>query len=203
MSYKFNLNGDTISFIKNYVDNSIVYDDEIFVNHYGDHISYINLNQYTNSSIYYHYDITHECFYPIFAYDKKEMKEKKLHFFVHETSTDYLINIYYFIEWVATETPGAYSAELLAEERFLIMDKNFLNRKSVKIVDDYLFDIPVDLLSQNGVYYRKFSAIDLKEKLQEAIKNNNLSPKRKKEAIALNESISENDNDIIFYGKFK
>lgn len=84
-----------------------------------------------------------------------------------------------------------------------LWDHDTKNLETIKgFYDDY-FDMEIENLNlsvRGEVVHLKYSAIDFKEKLVEALENGELSEKKISEFTKLNQQISEEDNPVFLIG---
>jgi len=88
--------------------------------------------------------------------------------------------------------------------RFLIIDKKTLKGAYYNMKNDFLGDLSTWAGFENGYYVRNYDPGDLKDDLEKALKENkNMSAKMKEKVTKLKDSITDNDNNYIIYGKLK
>ena len=89
--------------------------------------------------------------------------------------------------------------------RYFIIEKATGKGSYCRIYDDYLYDREVTWVSgMNGYYYRHIEPVVLMEEIEEALaKHPEWSEERRTKLEKLKETIDEDDNNYIFYGKLK
>ena len=89
--------------------------------------------------------------------------------------------------------------------RYFIIEKATGKGSYCRIYDDYLYDREVTWVSgMNGYYYRHIEPVVLLEEIEEALaKHPEWSEERRTKLEKLKETIDEDDNNYIFYGKLK
>lgn len=89
--------------------------------------------------------------------------------------------------------------------RFLIVDKKTMKGSYYSFKNDFLGDIPFQWANfENGYYVNNSDPGDLKDALEKALKENkNMSNSMKEKVTKLKNSITDNDNNYIIYGKLK
>jgi len=89
---------------------------------------------------------------------------------------------------------------------FFVVEKGALKGSFFKLKNDYfddqIIDFPVYTFS-NGYFVRNYDPGDLLEHLEKALSNRNLSAAMRQKLTQLMNSISEKDNNYIFYAKIK
>lgn len=89
--------------------------------------------------------------------------------------------------------------------RFLIIDKKTLKGSYYSLKNDFLGDIPFQWATfENGYYVNNSDPGDLKDALEKALKENkNMSASMKDKVTKLKNSITDNDNNYVIFGKLK
>lgn len=160
------------------------YDLEVFINTNTPFTGY----SHVASCVYYNYDSTTHELVPAFAFDKTKFG----YIYVSE-----LNNCFFF------------SVEKIEKERYasshiILYDKKTEKGNQVNLVNDYLGGIPFTIYSfKNGIYQERMTASDFREKAEQALKKNKLSEEKRKHLSNLVNSMSDDDNDIVFYGPLK
>jgi hypothetical protein len=99
---------------------------------------------------------------------------------------------------IYSELPGFYCCFNI------LVDKNTLDANYFYIKNDYWGGIITSSnVFSNEYFINEVTAIYLKQRLEIAIKNENLDDQMRQKLIDLNNSLSPNDNNIIFFGKLK
>jgi hypothetical protein len=98
------------------------------------------------------------------------------------------------------------NSSYIGNYKYFIVEKSSLKGTFFKIIDDYLgnneIEWPVFQFS-NGYYIRNFEPAELMDKLDGMLSNRNLTATMKEKLTKLKNSVSENDNNYIFYAKMK
>ena len=154
--------------------------EEIFTNYTPGVISFF----ITGTDTLYHYDTNDNSLRPKFAV---EFKNKKL------------LNI-------CRELPGYYYASLRGDDtrwRTLMVNKKTLNAFYTSMVNDFYGGIESALFFSNDYYLETVNAFTLKGRIKKVLEDKNLPPETRKRLTDLDNSLTEDDNDIVFYGKLK
>jgi len=154
--------------------------EEIFTNYTPGVVSFY----VTGTDTLFHYDTAKNRLLPKFAL---EFGEKKL------------LN-------TPRELPGYYYTGIRgadAKWRTIMVNKKTLNTHYASLVNDFYGNIESQLFFINGYYVEPVPAITLKGRIDKALQNSKLSSEMRKKLTDLNNSITEDDNDIVFYGKLK
>ena len=144
----------------------------------------------------YHWDMQQQKLIPRFTIDFGE-KPIPLHVY-------YELPLYYFAEISGTKqmTEDSYVSD---RETYFLVDKATLRGSFCHIYNDYLCDEPSDLVIGNNGYFIENVAPDvLKERIETFLQASpDLNEARRQRLLALKDSISENDNNYIIYGKHR
>lgn len=142
------------------------------------------------STVYYNYDSSKHELIPAFAIERGKFP----YVHIHELNHFYLLSINI----------------LNKEKRRFISDHTVLYNKKekkgypVRLINDFLGGIPFRAdCFDNGMYIDKMNASDFREKAKEALKRNKLTNEKKKFLSDLVDSMTDDDNDIIFYSILK
>ena len=95
------------------------------------------------------------------------------------------------------ELPGFYYC------KNILVDKKTLDAKYFDIKNDFFGGINVLSQFSRGYFINDVTAIYLKQQLDKAITNNNLTDQMRQKLTDLNNSLSPDDNNVIFWGKLK
>jgi len=144
----------------------------------------------------YHYNITENRLDPKFTLDFKDRPWKihsyseLPHHFLGEVTVEKKLSE----QMSVTEYPSKY-----------IVDKRTLKGGYYRLYNDFLGDIPMKWASfYNGYYYWNVDPGELKELLSQQLdQNSELSDSERNKLTGLRDSIDENDNNYLFYGKIK
>ena len=144
----------------------------------------------------YHWDMQQQKLIPRFTIDFGE-KPIPLHVY-------YELPLYYFAEISGTKqmTEDSYVSD---RETYFLVDKATLRGSFCHIYNDYLCDEPSDwVIGRNGYFVENVAPDILKERIETFLQ---ASPEqdeaRRQRLLALKDSISENDNNYIIYGKHR
>lgn len=86
----------------------------------------------------------------------------------------------------------------------LLVDKTTLETKRIRLLNDYLGNIEMDFLFKNGKFINNLSAIDLKERISKVLDSEkDMTPKDREQLINFNNSLNDEDNNIVFSGDIK
>ena len=144
----------------------------------------------------YHWDMQQQKLIPRFTIDFGE-KPIPLHVY-------YELPLYYFAEISGTKqmTEDSYVSD---RETYFLVDKATLRGSFCHIYNDYLCDEPSDLVIGNNGYFIENVAPDvLKKRIETFLQASpDLNEARRQRLLALKDSISENDNNYIIYGKHR
>ena len=144
----------------------------------------------------YHWNMQQQKLIPRFTIDFGE-KPIPLHVY-------YELPLYYFAEISGTKqmTEDSYVSD---RETYFLVDKATLRGSFCHIYNDYLCDEPSDLVIGNNGYFIENVAPDvLKERIETFLQASpDLNEARRQRLLALKDSISENDNNYIIYGKHR
>jgi hypothetical protein len=154
--------------------------EEIFTNYTPGVVSFY----ITGTDTLFHYDTARNRIIPKFAL---EFGEKKL------LNTPRELPGYYYT--------GVRGAD--AKWRTVMVNKKTLNTHYASLVNDFFGSIETQMFFFNDYYVESVPAITLKGRIDKALQNSNLTQGMRKKLTDLNNSITEDDNDIVFYGKLK
>jgi len=156
------------------------FDGEIFTNYLTPEYDLYN----TASDTLYHYNIEKNTLEPKFA---KDFGDKKY------ISVSREIPGYYYFSFYNQETG---SKKILVDKKTL--DANYFNLKN-----DFFGNIDASPVFSNGYFINNVAAITLKKQIEKALNMNDLSEEEKKKLAEFNNSLKQDDNNIIFYGRLK
>ena len=138
----------------------------------------------------YHYDETHNILRPVFT--SKFRGDIKQHSYI-ELPSQYIVRLY------SQNTSGDF------QYQFVLVDKNTLRGCYVKFELDMMGEIPgpkwVDF--RRGYYIANMYAYELKEQLETALISKTLTPEIREKILNLNDSLGEDDNNVVILGKLK
>ena len=146
----------------------------------------------------YHYDVNQNKLIPVFTMDFKSI-EIPIHYYV-ETNK-------YFMGHISE--PKKINANLTSTQnvRYYIVDKNTLRGSFFTLENDFLGGINIEkpIYQFFGDYYvYNVEPADLHEKLETVLSNNDkMTQEMRSKLTKLKDSISDNDNNYIFYAKYK
>lgn len=144
----------------------------------------------------YHWDMHQQKLIPRFTIDFGE-KPVPLHVY-------YELPLYYFAEISGTKqmTEDSYISD---RETYFLVDKATLRGSFCHIYNDYLCDEPSDwVIGNNGYFIENVAPDVLKERIETFLQASpDLNEARRQRLLALKDSISENDNNYIIYGKHR
>ena len=144
----------------------------------------------------YHYNIAENKLDPKFTLDFKDRKWK-----IHSYQELPL----HFMGNVTVEKKLSDNLSITEEPSNFIVDKETLKGGFYKLYNDFLGDMPVEWPSfHNGYYVWNVEPGTLAEKLSKQLnENSTITDKERKRLTTLINSIDENENNYIFYGKLK
>lgn len=109
---------------------------------------------------------------------------------------------YYYIETMETEQ-SEYGLTT-KNPKYVIVDKDKKEANFFKIENDLLGGLGVTVYDfQDGLFVQNFPAIKLKEALEKATENSNLTEAAKARINELLSNLNEDDNNVILWGKLK
>jgi hypothetical protein len=104
------------------------------------------------------------------------------------------------------ELPGYYYASLRGEDarwRTLMVNKITMNAFYTSVVNDFFGGIESAMFFSNDYYLETVPAFTLKGRIKKVLEDKNLPQDMRKKLTDLDNSLTEDDNDIVFYGKLK
>ena len=146
----------------------------------------------------YHYNVNQNNLIPVFTMDFK-IEKPPIHSY-NETKNFFVGDF--------SEMKQLDNSHLTTQNpKFYIVDKKSLKGAFFTLENDYLgginVDYPVYLLSDDYFVYNT-EPLNLHEKLEEVLsKNNNMTTEMRNKLTKLKESISDSENNYIFYAKYK
>ncbi|MDR2148581.1 MAG: 6-bladed beta-propeller, partial [Tannerella sp.] len=139
----------------------------------------------------YHYIGSDNRLQPVFTLTSQS-NDPKQHDYI-ELPNHYVIRLF--------ETEPAYRYE------YILLDKETLRGGFVRLNLDMLGNIPAPfsemLVFNRGYYVENAYAFEVKEKLEAAVSNPNLTPEMREYLQKLNNNIDEDDNNIVIIGKLR
>ena len=117
--------------------------------------------------------------------------------------TYYELPLYYYgvISGTKQITENSYVSD---RETYFIVDKNTLRGSFCHIYNDYLCDEPSFVIGNNEYFIENVAPDILKERINTFLQTSTqLEEERKQRLVALKNSIHENDNNYIIYGKHR
>lgn len=153
----------------------------------------------TKQDTLYHYDTIQNCLTPVFTLNTP-VKNDEIYSYV-ELPSHYLASI-------KTIKSGANTDNDIANISLILADKANHKSQYIRVLNDYLGNWEVDPMYlthfiRNGYFVYKMEPVELKEKLQLALNNGNLSSELRNNINKLDKEININDNNIILIGKLK
>ena len=146
----------------------------------------------------YHYDVNQNKLIPVFTMDFKS-KEPPIHYYV-ETKK-------YFMGNISEPKKIADNISSVQNVRYYIVDKNTLRGAYFTLENDFLggIDIKKPIYLFFGEYYvYNVEPANLREELETVLSNNDkMTQEMRSKLTKLKDSISDNDNNYIFYAKYK
>ena len=144
----------------------------------------------------YHYDTEKNRLVPQFTIDFGDQK-MPINWY-EELPNHYLMYMGEPQQISATNTVGT-------DYKFAILDKKTMKGAFYRLKNDFLGDISAVWPSfRDGYYVNNMDPGNLKDALEEALsKNKNMSPAMRDKLTKLKNSITENDNNYVLYGKLK
>lgn len=143
----------------------------------------------------YHYDYVNNRLLPRFTLDFKN-KTKKIHSY-NELPRHFLGDVTVELKLSENVSTTEYPAKY-------IVDKNTLKGAFYKCYNNYIGNIPVTWLScSNGYYVRNVDPGQLMHEISVQLKSKKITEKQRQGLTKLLNSIDENDNNYIIYGKLK
>lgn len=172
------------------------FSNEITVSRNTNEFDYYLFNWSPRNDSLYHYNIAENRLAPVFTV-KFKTSEIPIHDFA-ELPLHYLANI----------TPGV---EQVGEGSFvslppvqILVDKKTLKGSYIKLVNDFLGNIPAWTNFTDGYFVANMDPANLKEALAKVLASpSKLSDEMKKKVTDLHNSITDNDNNYIFTAKLK
>lgn len=157
----------------------------------------------TRADTLYHFDTKSNRLRPVFTYDYKDKQNIPWHmysewpeYFTGNTSGPP----------VAQHVEGGGTIYTPEETAYYIVDKESGKGSWFKMYNDFLGDEPIrwpNSAFANGYYLINNEPGNLIPRLEKALKNPDLTEKRRKELTDLLNSIDENDNNYLLIGKLK
>lgn len=145
---------------------------------------------HTASSVYYNYDPDKKELIPAFAFDKTKFS----YVYVQELNDFYLFDVNEL-----NKGKGYYTTD-----HIIMYDKKKKIGKTVNLVNDYMGGISFSKgFYSNGIYHERMTASDFRDSIKTALKKNKLTDEKRKYLSDLVKSMTDDDNDIIFYGTLK
>lgn len=143
----------------------------------------------------FHYDYVNNRLLPKFTLDFKN-KTKKIHWY-NELPRHFIGDVTVEVKLSENVSTTEYPAKY-------IVDKNTLKGAFYKCYNNYIGNIPVSWLScSNGYYVRNVDPGQLMHEISVQLKSKKITDKQRQGLTKLLNSIDENDNNYIIYGKLK
>ena len=144
----------------------------------------------------YHYNISGNNLEPQFTLDFKDRKWK-----IHS----YLELPLYFMGDVTIEKKLSDNVSVTEQPSNFIIDKKTLKGGFYRLFNDFLGNMPIEWPSfHNGYYVWNVEPATLAESLSKQLdEGNTITEKERKRLTILLDSIDENENNYIFYGKLR
>ncbi|MDR2497337.1 MAG: 6-bladed beta-propeller [Tannerellaceae bacterium] len=162
------------------------YNNELFAAFYGNNMTYYLSRWVAQTDSLYHYSEVENRLTPAFTVQLIDEDEKHTYM---ELPGHYVI-------YRSVDKPGS---------PMVLVDKQTLKGAYVRLRMDMLGDIPGEMMRfANGYGIANMHPSNLKEQLEAAIEHpEKLRPEMLQQLTALNESITDNDNNIVLLGKLK
>jgi hypothetical protein len=146
----------------------------------------------------YHYDVNQNRLTPVFT---MEFNTERLPIHVYNETNDFFMGDFSEIKKI-----NSYTSET-QNHVFYLVEKKTLRGAFFTLENDYLgglnIEWPIYVLS-NEYYAFNTEPANLREKLEEVLsKNNDMTTEIRDKLIKLKDSISDNENNYIFYAKYK
>lgn len=160
------------------------FDGEVFTNYSTTDFDFFN----TATDTLYHYNTVKNILEPKFALDFGEGKKPV------SVSRELPGYYYSWISWIIGEDRIS---------RQILVDKKTLDAKYFILKNDFFGGIDASPIFSNGYFINNIAAITLKTQLEKVITNKDLTDQMKQKLIDLNNSLKQDDNNIIFWGRLK
>ena len=174
-----------------------IFNNEMYANKTKDFFSFNIFTFEPRTDSLYYYDVSQSKLIPVFTMDFKNIPLSIHHY--AETKK------YYLGDFSEPKKENEYITTT-QNQRFYIIDKNTLKGSFFTLENDYLGGISIEWPSYqlSGDYYiYNIEPGRLSSELEKVLTNNKLTPEMKSKLTKLKDSISENDNNYIFYAKCK
>ena len=146
----------------------------------------------------YHYDVNQNKLIPVFTMNFKTDKIP-IHFYV-ETKN-------YFMGDFSEEKKLSETMTTTQNQRYYFVDKRSLKGSFFTIENDYLGGVPINkpiFVFAEDYYILNIEPGDLREKLEDILtKNDKMTPEMRTKLTKMKDSISDKDNNYVFYAKMK
>lgn len=112
----------------------------------------------------------------------------------------------HYAGWMGEEIKLDDNNSYIGNHKFFIVDKSSLKGTFFKIKNDYLGDNEVEWPTyafSDGYFTKNYEPAELIEALDKMLSNKKLDAGKKAKLTELKKSVSENDNNYIFYAKMK
>lgn len=157
------------------------FDGGVFTNYSTTDFDFYN----TETDTLYHYNTIKNKLEP--KYTLSHGEDKKIYNICGEIPR-------YYYSWISDGT---------RKSSYILVDKKSLETKYFDIKNDFFGNIDSYPGFSNGYFLNCISAIVLKGQLNKAIMNKDITDQIRQKLIDLNNSLNQDDNDIIFYGRLK
>ena len=146
----------------------------------------------------YHYDVNQNKLIPVFTMD---FKTDKLPIHSYQETKDFFLGDFSEIKKLSANTMTTQN------HLFYIVEKKTLKGAYFTLENDYLGGINIEwpIFMLSGDYYTyNVEPANLREKLEEALsKNDKMTPEMKSKLTEMKNTISDDENNYIFYAKYK
>lgn len=106
--------------------------------------------------------------------------------------------------FIFNELPHHYVVLVIGENgKTILVDKARQEAYETKIVNDYMGNLAVSPKFQDGYYFRTYEPLDLKEMIEEHLASGNCPEEQVEKLKAFQETLRENDNNLLLLGKLK
>lgn len=141
----------------------------------------------------FHYNSSRNTVFPVFAL-KAPTKMNEIIYTYVELPKHYMVKIF---------RPKEVDKEKM---KIILVDKNTQKSKYIHFINDYWGNYELDPLEMNinnGYAYISMEPLELKERLEDYLRNKKMEPKERKHILGLINKFNPNDNNVIMIGKLK
>ncbi|MDR0395084.1 MAG: 6-bladed beta-propeller [Tannerella sp.] len=113
---------------------------------------------------------------------------------------------HHYAGWTGEEIRVSENSSYIGNHKFFIVDKSSLKGTFFKIRNDFWGDSEIGWPTyafSNGYYTKNYEPAELMDELDKLLSNSKLSAEAKAKLTKLKSSVSEKDNNYIFYAKMK